>query len=74
MLLDKTLKFSDDIRELCEDDRMQFIDAVIHWCERNNLEVEYAASLIEKDMVIKSKIQAEAENLNYLKKSSRLPI
>jgi len=68
------MKFVEDIEELCQSKNLQYIDAVIYWCERNNLEVEYAADIIKKDIVMKSKLQYEAENLNVLKKSARLPI
>jgi hypothetical protein len=53
---------------------MEYIDAVIHWCEKNNIEIEYAASFIKKDPVFKFKIQEEAENLNFMKRSARLPL
>jgi Phage late-transcription coactivator len=66
--------FSFEIDKLCHDKGIDYIDAVVLWCERNKVEVEYAASLIKKDPVFKSKIQVEAENLNILKRSARLPI
>jgi hypothetical protein len=53
---------------------MDYIDAVVHWCELNNVEVEYAASLVKRDSVIMSEIQTEAENLNVLKKTAKLPL
>jgi hypothetical protein len=53
---------------------MEFIDAVIHWCDVNSFEPEYAASLIKKDPTILSNITCEAENLNILKKTARLPV
>lgn len=70
----KQLMFSQDIRTICQDKSMEYIDAVIYWCEINNIEVEYAAQLIKKDLVILSEIQIEAENLNILKKTAKLPI
>ena len=66
--------FVDDVEKLCRTKNMDYIDAVIYWCEKNKLEVEYAASLIKKDQNFREKIQVEAENLNILKKSARLPI
>lgn len=53
---------------------IDYIDAVVLWCEDNKIEIEYIASLIKKDPVMKSKLQVEAENLNILKRSARLPI
>lgn len=65
--------FFTDINELCENG-MDRIDAVIHWCDINDVDVELAASLIKKNSVLKSFIQEEAENLNFLKKTAKLPI
>jgi hypothetical protein len=66
--------FIEDIENLCRTKNMEYIDAVLMWCESNKIEVEYIAGLIKKDPVMKSKIQVEAENLNVLKKGARLPI
>jgi hypothetical protein len=64
----------EEIDKLCRTKNIEYIDAVVHWCEKNKIEVEYIAGLIKKDPVFKSKIQAEAENLNILKRGARLPI
>ncbi len=74
MLESKRVKFSADIKKLCEEKSLNYLDAVLYWCELNNLDVEYAAELILKDQQILSNIQTEAEDLNFLKKTSRLPI
>lgn len=66
--------FSVEVRKLIQEKNMECIDAVIHWCTLNNLEVEYAASLIKRDPLIMSRIQTEAEDLHFLKKSARLPV
>ena len=73
-VMPKTTNFSADVRKLIDEKKMEYIDAVVHWCELNNLEIEYAASLIKRDPYIMSRIQMEAEDLNYLKKGARLPI
>ena len=67
-------KFSTDIEKMCRTKDIEYIDAVIHWCEKNKIDIEYIAGIIKKDPVIKSKIQAEAENMNVLKRSAKLPI
>ena len=66
--------FAMEIEELCQKSGVEYIDAVVYWCEKNKVEVEYVANLIKKDPVFKSKLQTEAENLNILKKAARLPI
>lgn len=70
----KNSGFVEEVEKLCRDKNIEYIDAVIFWCKKNNLEVETAAYWIKKDPVMKSKIQVEAENLNILKRGARLPI
>lgn len=67
-------KFSTEIEAMCRTKNIEYIDAVVHWCEKNKVDVEYIAGIIKKDPVIKSKIQAEAENMNVLKRGAKLPI
>jgi hypothetical protein len=40
----------------------------------NKVEVELAASLVKTDPNILHEIQLDAESLNYLKKTARLPL
>jgi hypothetical protein len=70
-MMKNNLNFSEDIELLCSKKGMSYLDAVIFWCESNNFDVEYAASLIRKDTVMKTKIYAEAESSNNLKKVSK---
>ena len=51
-----------------------YIDAICMYCEANGFEVEMAAKLVSG--VLKSKVQLEAEDLHYLKKTntSQLPL
>lgn len=67
-------KFSMDIEEMVYMKDIPYIDAICIYCEENGFEVETASKLISG--VLKSKIQMEAEELHYLKKSntSQLPI
>ena len=48
---------------------MNYIDAVIHFCEKNNIDIESVPKLIPKPL--KEKIKYEASELNFLKRSSR---
>jgi hypothetical protein len=67
-------KFSLAIEEMVYMKDIPYIDAICMFCEENNLEVETAGKLVSG--VLKSKIQIEAEELHFLKKSntSKLPI
>lgn len=66
--------FVEEIEVICREKNIEYIDAVVMWCQRNNLEVETAAYWIKKDPTMRSKIQAEAENLNIIKRGARLPV
>lgn len=73
-MIDFTNAFVQEVEVLCREKQIEYIDAVVMWCEKNNLDIETAAYWIKKDPAMKSKIQAEAENLNILKRGARLPI
>lgn len=74
MKIFNTNQFILEIEEMRRNSEFEYIDAIVYWCEKNNVEVEYIASFIKKDSTIKSKLQLEAENLNIVKKSATLPI
>lgn len=65
-------QFSLMIEELAAELGSGLMDTIIHYCERNNMEVESAAKLCNAS--VKGKIQLEAEDLNFLPKTTRLPI
>ena len=69
-----TAKFSQDVEKIAIEYSMNYIDAILHWCEINNCEIESAASLIMEDPSMVFNIQIEAEELHFLKKISRLPV
>lgn len=72
--MEKDTSFASEVRSLIEEKRMEYIDAIVHWCDLNGVEVEYAASLVQRDAAMLFSIQTEAEDLNYLKKTARLPV
>lgn len=67
-------QFIEEIETICKSRKVEYIDAIVMWCDKNNIEVETAAAWIKKDSSLKSKVQAEAEDLNILKRGARLPI
>lgn len=48
------------------------LDAMVTYCEENDLEIEVACTLINE--VLKSRIQQDAQDLRYMPKTSRLPL
>ena len=68
-------KFAENIETLVlENKEMNYIDAIVHFCDQNNIDVESVPKLISKPL--KEKIKCDAQQLNFMKKTSRakLPI
>ena len=64
--------FSMMIMEMALKERIDHMDAIATYCERNNLEIEVAATLIND--ALKSLIEGEAMELRFLPRGSRLPL
>jgi hypothetical protein len=64
--------FSMMIMEMALKERIDHMDAITTYCERNNLEIEVAATLINESL--KSIIQGEAMELRYLPRVGKLPL
>ena len=69
-----TNKFYKEIDALVEKHNLNYIDAVVYFCEKNEIELETAASMISSNYRIKSSIQMEGEELHFLPRSAKLPI
>jgi hypothetical protein len=65
-------EFSVMIERFAKEKRCSYMDAVILYAEENEIEVESAARMISQSL--KEKIEVEAQDLNFLPKSARLPI
>ena len=68
-------RFAQEIESLVQiNAEMNYIDAIIHFCDKNGIDVESVPILISKPL--KEKIKYEAQELNFLKRTSRakLPI
>ena len=57
---------------LVEQTKLSYMDAVLHYCDQNGMEPETAAQLINGKL--KAQIREEAEELNFLPKTAKLPI
>ena len=65
-------QFSMLVEKVAADERIGLMDAICHHCKDTGLEIEVAATLISS--ALKARIKEEAQNLNLIKKSSKLPI
>jgi hypothetical protein len=63
-------KFAQEIETLVQVNvEMNYIDAIVYFCEKNSIDLESVPKLISKPL--KEKIKCEATELNFLKKTSR---
>lgn len=64
-------RFTKMVEDIVKRQRMSYMDAIIHLCEKNNIEVEDAKKFVSP--VIKNKVEAEAMRLNFLPRGNELP-
>lgn len=63
-------KFSQEIESIVyNNEDVNYIDAIIIFCEKNQIDLESVPKLISKPL--KEKIKCDAMNLNFLKKTSK---
>ena len=62
-------KFAEEIESLVLRTKMNYIDAIVEYCEVNNIEVDTVGKMISKPL--KEKIKYDAMELNFLKKTTR---
>jgi len=68
-------KFAEEIESIVhENSGMSYVDAIVFFCEKNNVDVESVPKLISKPL--KEKLKCEAMELNLLKRTShaKLPL
>ena len=65
-------QYNIEIEELVERTNMSYLDAMLHHADENGLESETVAGLI--NVKTKTKLREEAEKLNFMPKTSKLPI
>ncbi len=64
-------KFTRMVEDTVKKKSLTYMDAVVHLCDDNQLEIEDVKKYIATS--IKEKIEMEAMNLNYLDKRETLP-
>lgn len=55
-------------------EEVSYIDALVYYAETNNLEIDLIGEIIRRSPVLKSKVRDDAERLNMVEKSTKLPI
>ena len=62
-------KFSVEVEEIVKDSNLNYIEAVIQFCEDKNIEIDGINKLISKPL--KEKLKYDAQRLNFMKRTSR---
>ena len=65
-------KFMRDIEVYVKRYEITYLEAIIQYCEENNLEIESVPKLVGNPL--KEKLEVEAIKLNFLPKTGTLPI
>jgi len=65
-------QFAKEIERIVSETEYNYFEAVVEYCNRTGMEIEVASSLINSRL--KSKIEMDAQDLNLLPKSAKLPI
>ena len=62
-------KFALEIEKIVVEEKFNYIDAICHYCEINELEVDSISKLVSKPL--KEKLKWDATRLNFMKRTSR---
>ena len=67
-------KFAEDIESLVLRTQMSYIEAIVEYCQNNEIELETVNKLVSK--LLKEKLKCEAMALNFMKKTThgKLPV
>lgn len=65
-------EFTQVIEKTVKEKRLTYIDAIVWYCEQHDIDIATVNPLVSKHL--KQKIQIEAEHLNFLPKTAKLPI
>lgn len=55
-------------------EEVSYIDALVHYAQKHDIEVELVGEIVKKSAVLKSKVRTDAEKYNLMEKTARLPV
>ena len=62
-------RFALEIEKIVAEEKINYIEAIVHYCEVNELEVDSITKLVSKPL--KEKLKWDATRLNFMKRTSR---
>jgi hypothetical protein len=67
-----TIDLNLSIEKLVREKKLSYMDAVLHYADTSDIEPEAMAKMLNQST--RDKIEVEAQNLNMLKRTAKLPI
>jgi len=62
------LELLKEVEEIIFETDLNYLDAIIEYGEKNNIEIEVLASLVKRQPTLKSKLEEDCDLLNLLEK------
>ena len=62
-------KFAVEIEKLVKKENLNYIDAIVLFCEENSIEIDSITKLVSKPL--KEKLKCDAQQLNFMKRTTR---
>ena len=53
---------------------VNYLDALVYYAEKNNIEMEVLASVVKKNQALKAKLYEDCERVNLVEKVIKLPV
>lgn len=57
-----------EVESLMKNEKLSVLEATLHYCEENNVDLEQAAQIIKSNKKLTAKIETEAQDLNLIKR------
>ena len=67
-LINPELNFINEIEAYVSKSNGEYLDCILHFCLKKNIEIEQIVPLIKSTPSLKVAVQKEAERLNFLKR------
>lgn len=69
-----TGNFLKKIDDLVNVKGISYVDAIVYYCEKNNVDIETVASIVKGNAKIKAQLRSDYEELNYFPRMAKLPV
>ena len=70
--IDMTIDLNLTIEKIVKEKELSYMESVLHYAQKSEIEPEAMAKMLNQS--VKDKIEVEAQDLNMLKKTGKLPI